>query len=168
LGFSGGGVLITVWHKYTVIVPVSLSIVLLATGCTEDRASQCQRLIQVVNEGNALIEQNKGQQVITTWQLSKDLEAITISLGQLNLSDPNLQDLQSGFKRVFQNLSQAIAKASNALAAAKAADASPSGREKLQKARKEIDTVLTKTATTAGKESDVLVKRLNQYCTQPY
>ncbi len=155
------------WRKYIVIAPVSVSIIFLATGCMEDKASQCQRLIQVVNAGNALIDYNKGQQVTTSLQLSKDLVAITQSLRELNLSDPNLKEIQSGFKNVFQNLSQAIAKASNALGDAKAAEASPSGRETLQKARKEIETVLTGAATTAGKESDVLVKRLNQYCTQP-
>ncbi|WP_414578406.1 hypothetical protein [Anabaena sp. CCY 9402-a] len=155
-----------VWRKRVVIVPVSLSIALLLTGCAEDQASQCHRLIQVVNEGNALIDQNKGQQVITSWQLSKDLEAITKSLDELKLSDPQLQQVQGGFMRVFENLSQAIAKASQALGAAKNAEASASGREKLQQARKEIDTVLTNAAKTAGKDSDVLVKQLNQYCSQ--
>lgn len=155
----------SVLHKYNLIV--SLSIVLLMTGCIEDKASQCQRLIQVVNAGNSLIEQNKGQQVITSFQLSKDLEAITTSLKQLNLTDPNLQDIQSRFAKVFQNLSQAIAKASRALGSAKTAEASSTGREKLQKARSEIDTVLTSAARTAGKESDMLVEELNKYCVQP-
>jgi ElaB/YqjD/DUF883 family membrane-anchored ribosome-binding protein len=155
-----------VWHKSAVIASVSLSVALLLTGCTENQASQCYRLIQVVNEGNALIDQNKGQQVITSWQLSKDLQAITKSLEELKLSDPQLQELQGSFMRVFDNLSKAIAKASNALGAAKNAGASASGRQKLQQARKEIDTVLTNAAKTAGKESDTLVKRLNQYCTQ--
>lgn len=156
-----------VWRKFAVIAPVSLSMVLLLTSCTEDKASQCHRLIQVVNEGNDLIDQKKGQQVITSWQLSKDLVAITKSLEELNLSDPQLQEIQTGFMRVFQNLSQAIAKASKALNTAKNAEVSASGREKLQQARTEIDSVLTKAATTAGKDSDVLVKRLNLYCSQP-
>ncbi|MCF4970675.1 hypothetical protein [Nostoc sp. CMAA1605] len=156
-----------VWRKFTVTVAVSVSIALSVAGCTEDKTSQCHRLIQVVNEGNALIDQKKGQQVITSLQLSKDLVAITQSLEELKLSDPQLQEIQTGFIRVFQNLSQAIAKASQALGTAKNAEASPSGREKLEKARKEIDTVLTKAASTAGKDSDVLVKRLNQYCSQP-
>lgn len=156
-----------VWRKFAVIAPVSLSMVLLLTGCVEDKNSQCQRLIQVVNEGNALIDQKKGAQVITSLQLSKDLLAITKALDELKLSDPQLQEIQTGFGRVFQNLSQAIAKASQALNTAKTAEASASGREKIQQARKEIDTVLTKAATTAGKDSDLLVKRLNQYCSQP-
>ncbi|MEA5502114.1 hypothetical protein VB735_03125 [Halotia wernerae UHCC 0503] len=139
---------------------------LLITGCVENKASQCQRLIQVVDAGDSLIDQKKGQQVITSFQLSKDLEAITTSLEELNLVDPNLKELQSNFTKVFENLSQAIAKASKALGTAKTAEASSSGREQLQKARTEIDTALT-AAKTAGKESDALINELNKYCSQP-
>lgn len=157
----------SVWCKYIVLAPVSLSIALLITGCSENKASQCQRLIQVVNEGNSLIDQKKGQQVITSMQLSRDLEAVTGSLKELNLSDPKMKELQSGFVKVFENLSQAIAKAARALGAAKTAEASAAGREKLQKARTEIDTALTAAAKTAGKQSDALVNELNKYCGQP-
>ncbi len=190
----------SVCSKYTVIACVSLSMAFLITGCIENKASQCQRLIQVVDAGDSLIDQKKGQQVITSFQLSKDLEAITTSLEELNLTDPNLKELQSKLSRVFDNLSQeaittsleelnltdpnlkelqsklsrvfdnlsqAIAKASKALGTAKTAEASSSGREKLQKARTEIDTALTAAAQTAGKESDALVDELNKYCSQP-
>ncbi|WGV28713.1 hypothetical protein [Halotia branconii] len=156
----------SVWCKYSVIACVSLSTALLITGCVEKKASQCQRLIQVVDAGDSLIDQKKGQQVITSFQLSRDLEAITTSLEELNLTDPNLKELQSQFSKVFENLSQAIAKASKALGAAKTAEASSSGREKLQNARTEIDTALT-AAKTAAKQSDALINQLNKYCSQP-
>jgi len=155
-----------VWCKYNIVAPVSLSIALLVTGC-ENKTSQCQRLIQVVNEGNALIDQNKGKQVITSLQLSKDLEAINTSLKELKLADPKLQEYQSRFQKVFDSLSQAIAKAAKALATAKSAQASPSGREKLQKARGEIDTALTVVSKTTGKDSDALMQDLNNYCNLP-
>lgn len=103
MGFTAGGVLISVWHKYIFIAPVSLSIALLLSSCSEDKVTQCKRLIQVVNEGNSLIDQNKGRQVITTWQLSKDLEAITTSLGDLNLAilnSKNFKAVLSRFSRI--------------------------------------------------------------------
>ena len=153
------------WRKLIVMASVSLSIALLISSC-EDQVSQCQRLIQVVNAGNSLIDKNKGKQVITSLQLSRDLEVITKSLEELNLTDPNLKEFQSNFASIFQNLSQAIAKASLALATAKNAEASPAGREKLQKARTEIDTSLTSAAESAGKKSDALVEDLNKYCRQ--
>ena len=154
------------WCKYTFIAPVSLSIALLVTGC-ENKISQCQRLIQVVNEGNALIDQNKGKQAITSLQLSKDLKAINTSLDELKLADPKLQEYKSRFQKVFDSISQAIAKAGNALAVAKSAEPSPSGREKLQKARNEIDTALTAVAKTTGKQSDTLIREMDKYCSQP-
>ncbi|BBD62393.1 hypothetical protein NIES2109_52330 [Nostoc sp. HK-01] len=153
------------WCKYSFITSVSLSLALLVTGC-ENKTAQCQRLIQVVNEGNALIDQNKGKQAITSLQLSKDLEAIDTSLEELKLADPKLKEYQSRFQKVFDNLSQAIAKAAKALSAAKTAEASPTGREKIKKARTEIDTALTAAAKSAGKESDTLMNDLNKYCSQ--
>jgi septal ring factor EnvC (AmiA/AmiB activator) len=156
----------SVWRKCNVIAPVSLSLALLVTGC-ETKVSQCQRLIQVVNEGNALIDQNKGKQAVTSLQLSKDLEAINTALEELKLGDPKLQEFQSQFQKVFESMSQGIAKAAKALAAAKAAEASASGREKIQKARTEIDTALTAVAKTSAKESDALMNKLNKYCSEP-
>lgn len=167
LCFIAVGVLMFLSHKYTVLAPVSLSLVLFINSCTENKVSQCQRLIRVVNAGTSLIDQNKGTQVITSIQLSKDLEFVTKSIRELNLTDPKLKEFQSGFVKIFQNLSQAIAKAGRALGATKTAQASTSGREKIQKARAEIDSSLTAAATTVGKQSDTLVNQMNKYCSQP-
>ena len=157
----------SVLHKYTVIAFVSLSIALFITSCSESKVSQCQQLIRVVNAGTSLIDKNKGTQVITSIQLSKDLEFVTKSIRELNLTDLKLKEFQSGFVKIFQNLSQAIAKAGKALGATKTAETSASGREKIQKARAEIDSVLTTAATTVGKQSDTLVNQMNKYCSQP-
>jgi chromosome segregation ATPase len=151
-------------RKYTLIAPLSLSIALLVTGCGENKASQCQRLITVVNQGTSLIDNNKGQQVTTSIQLSKDLATVTKSLEELKLSDPKLQEFQSSFVKVFQNLSGAIAKAATALNTAKVAEPTPSGRQKIQQARTEINSALT-AAKNAAKESDTLEDQLNKYCT---
>lgn len=167
MDFIAVGVLMSVLHKYTVIASVGLSIALFITSCSESKVSQCQRLIRVVNAGTSLIDQNKGTQVITSLQLSKDLEFVTKSIGELKLTDPKLKEFQSSFVKIFKNLSQAIAKAGKALGAAKIAEASASGREKIQKARAEIDSTLTTAATTVGKQSDTLGNAMNKYCRQP-
>ncbi|MEH2183000.1 hypothetical protein [Nostoc sp.] len=153
-------------YKYTVLAPVSLSIALCVTSCSDNKVSQCQRLIRVVNAGTSLIDKNKGTQVITSIQLSKDLDFVTKSIAELKLTDPKLKEFQSSFVKIFQNLSQAIAKAGKALGATKTAEASESGREKIQKARAEIDSALT-TATALGKQSDTLVNQMNKYCSEP-
>jgi hypothetical protein len=165
LGFIALGVFMFVSHKYTVIAPVTLGIALFITSCSQTKVSQCQQLVRVVNEGTSLIDKNKGRQVITSIQLSKDLEFVTKSIKELNLTDPKLQEFQSGFVKIFQNLSQAIAKAGRALGVTKTAQASESGRERIQKARAEIDSTLT-AAETIGKQSDTLVNKMNKYCSE--
>lgn len=155
----------SILRKYTVIVPLNLSIALLVTACNDSKASQCQRLIDTVNKGSELIDNNKGQQVTTSLQLSKDLEAVTKQIKDLKLKDPKLQEFQSRFVQVFETFSQAIAKAGNALGSAKNAQDSSEGRAKIQKARGEIDTALTAAAKTA-KQSDGLASQVNKYCSQ--
>ncbi|MEA5579604.1 hypothetical protein [Anabaena sp. UHCC 0451] len=154
-------------RKYTVIAPISLSIALLMTGCSESKISQCQRLIKVVNQGTSLIDNNKGKQVITSLKLSRELQTVTKSIEELKLIDPELQKFQSGFAKMFDNLSQAIAKAAKALDTTKTAAASSSGREKIRNARTDIESVLTAAAKSAGKESDIFGNQLNEYCSKP-
>ncbi len=155
------------FSRYRIIAPVSLSIALLITSCSETKTAQCQRLITVVNQGTSLIDTKKGQQVSTSLQLSKDLKNVTKSIQELNLKDPKLKEFETSFIKIFDHLSEAIAKASNALGDTKKAEASSKdGRGKIEQARKEIDSALTTAAKTAGKESDALGVELNKYCSQ--
>ncbi|MTJ07953.1 hypothetical protein [Anabaena sp. UHCC 0204] len=159
--------MLMLFSRFTVIAPVSLSIALFISSCSESKISQCQRLITVVNEGTSLIDTKKGQQVSTSLQLSKDLKNVTKSIQELNLKDPELKEFELSFIKIFDKLSEAIAKASKALGDTKTAEASSDGRIKIEKARKEIDSALTTAAKTAGKESDALGVKLNSYCSQP-
>jgi hypothetical protein len=161
-----GAVLMFILRKYNVIATVSLSVALLASGCNETKVAQCQRLMKAVNEGSTLIDKNKGQQVTTSLQLAKDLEKVTKTIEQMNLKDPELQKFQKGFVKQFETISQAIAKAGKALGAAKKAEASATGRERMQKARTEIDTALT-SANNAAKKSDSLEDEVKTHCNQP-
>jgi hypothetical protein len=156
----------SVLRKNTVIIPLSVCIYFLVTGCSESKVSQCQRLIEVVNKGTELIENNKGQQVTTSLQLSEDLEATTKEIKDMHLKDSRLQEFQSGFVKIFGSFSQLIAQAGKALGSAKTAQASSQGRVKIQLARGEIDKALTAAAKTA-KESDSLASQMNKYCNQP-
>ncbi|MUG94692.1 hypothetical protein F7734_20930 [Scytonema sp. UIC 10036] len=155
-----------VLRKYTVIFPVSLSLGVLMTACNESKVNQCQRLMEVVNKGSELIDKNKGQQVITSIQLSKDLQAVSQEIDQQNFKDPKLQEFKNRFVKVFETVSKSIAKAGQALGSAKVANNSSEGRVKIQKARGDIDTALTG-AATAAKELDGAASDLNKYCNQP-
>ncbi|KAB8334091.1 hypothetical protein SD80_006465 [Scytonema tolypothrichoides VB-61278] len=155
----------SVLRRYTVIIPISLSMAMFVTACNDSKASQCERLINLINKGSDLIDKNKGQQVTTSLQLSKDLEAVTKEIKELNLKDPKLQQFQSSFVKVFETFSQSIATAGKALGSAKTAQASSEGRVKIQKARGDIDTALT-AAADAAKQSDALASEVNKYCSE--
>jgi hypothetical protein len=155
----------SVLRKYTVIISITISITLLVSACNDSKVAQCQRLIDVVNKGTDLIENNKGQQVTTSLQLSKDLAAVTKEIQEMNLKDTKLQEFQKRFVKVFETFSKSIAKASQALNTAKTAQASSEGRKKIQTARGEIDTALT-TAANAAKQSDTLASQVNKHCSQ--
>ncbi len=158
-------VLMSVWRKRLVITSVSLSIMGI-TGCSESKLSQCKRLIELVNQGNFLIEKDKGTQVTTSLQLAKDLQKVTSNLVKQEFKDPQLTEFKASFVKIFEDFSQQIDKAGKALGASKVAEASTDGRFKIQKAREDIDVALKKAATVA-KESDTLAEKLNQYCSQP-
>jgi len=154
------------YRKNKIIVPISVSLTLLVIGCNDNKASQCQRLIKTVNDGNSLVEINKGTQVATSLKLAKDLQTATKKIEQLNLKDPKLKEYQTQFVKVFTTLSQNIYKAGKGLNTAKLAKASTSGRQQIQTARSEIDNAL-KAAEVAAKQSDVLATQVNRYCSQP-
>ena len=149
-----------------IIAPISLTLSVFITSCSETKISQCQRLITTVNQGTSLIDNKKGQQVSTSLQLSKDLQNTTKKLQELKFKDPKLTEYQTKFVKMFDDLSKAVEKASKALADTKTAEASVPGRIKIENARKQIDTTLTNAANTAGKDLDNLGKELNTYCTQ--
>jgi len=156
----------SVWQKYIFLIPISLSAALWISGCSETKLSQCQRLITLVDQGNSLIEKDKGYQVTTSLQLAKDLENVTKSLEEKKFKDPQLVDFQTKFTKVFGTLHQEIAKAGKALGATKAAKSSLDGRIRIEKAREQIDTHLT-AAKSAGKSFDDLFAQLNTYCNVP-
>ncbi|SRR5579883_769030 len=155
----------SIWRKYIIFAVVNLSITFLVAACNDSKTTQCEQLIQVVNKGTELIEKNKGQQVTTSLQLARDLEAVTKEMKDLTLNDPKLKDFQSRFVKLFETFSQSIAKAGTALNLAKTAKASSEGRLIIQKARGDIDTTLTK-ATSAAQQSDSLASQMNQYCSK--
>ncbi len=153
------------WNKYNVIASINLIMVLLITGCNESKQAQCQRLIKVINEGTSLIQKNKGSQVTLSLALSKDLEDITKKIEKQNFKDPQLEDFKKQSVEHFKTFSTNISSAAKALGSAKTAKVSSSGREQVRKAKKDIETSLSK-VSDAAKESDTLANELNKYCIQ--
>ncbi|NRB07694.1 MAG: hypothetical protein HRU34_10980 [Richelia sp.] len=149
-------------NNYILLTPIYLCFTLLVFAC-ESQVSQCQRLMKMVDQGNNLIDKNKGYQVTTSSQLAKDLKKITQSLTRSKFQDPKLIEFNSKFATIFKTWNQQIGKASKALGTTKAAKASQEGRMAIKKAREEIDTSLTDAQSTA-KQFDTLFKQFNDYC----
>ncbi|MBV6626607.1 MAG: hypothetical protein KI793_27330 [Rivularia sp. (in: Bacteria)] len=152
-------------NKYKLIASLNLGIVLLTTGCNETKLAQCQRLIKAVNEGNSLIEKNKGSQVTLSLGLAKDLDNVAEKINRQNFNDPQLKDFKNQYVTHFETKSRNINSAAKALGSSKAAKVSSKGREQVRKAKKDIETSL-KQVSNAAKESDTLAKELNDYCAQ--
>ena len=153
------------WRRYAVIAPVSAIVAFAVASCKDTKVSQCQRLIEAVNRGSSLVEQNKGKQAETTFQLADDLDGVTKAIARMNLGDTELKEFQNRFVKEFEALSQAIALAGKALDSASTAEVTPAGRAKLEKAKGELEKSL-KAASLAAKQADTLAVEVNIYCGQ--
>jgi ribosome-associated translation inhibitor RaiA len=152
-------------RKYIVITFVSLSVAMALTSCSETKIAQCKRLIQTVNEGTASLDAKKGSQVSTSLELAKELEGVSNKLKGTQYKDEKLEKYKTQYAEIFANLSQKIDKAAKGLGATKKAESSAGGREKIQKAKADMDDAL-KSATDAAKKLDGVVPELNKYCSQ--
>ncbi|MEM6400765.1 MAG: hypothetical protein AAF757_11095 [Cyanobacteria bacterium P01_D01_bin.116] len=154
-------------NKYRVIACLNLSISMafLITGCSESKQAECQRFIKLVNQGNSLIEKNKGSQVVLSLELAKDLQDVTEKIEKQNFQDEKLEDLKNQYVKNFATKSKNIESAAKALGSAKTAEVSPQGRDQVRQAKKDIETSL-KQVKNAAEESDTLANQLNEYCTQ--
>jgi len=159
--------------KRAVLHPVNIALFfLVASGVflivtnSQSKMSQCHRLISVVNQGSSKIDQNQGKQAASTNQLAHELDGVSQNLAAVDLENPKLKEFQSDFVKVFQTLSQAIENASKALDSAKTAELTPAGREKVEKAKPEIEAE-GKVAVKAAAQADILAGEVNLYCSKP-
>ncbi|MEO1430798.1 MAG: hypothetical protein AAFS12_07980 [Cyanobacteria bacterium J06632_19] len=118
-----------------------------------------------MNEGNSLIEKNKGSQVTLSLGLAKDLGNVAKQVEKQNFQDPKLEEFKNQYAKHFGAKSKNIESAGKALGSAKTAKVSSAGRDQVRKAKKDIDTSF-KQVKDAAKESDTLAQELNEYCTQ--
>ncbi len=154
------------FRRYIVIFPFCISIAFLLASCNQSKQSQCQRLIELVNKQNELVQKNKGTKADTTLQLATDLDKVTKEMAETKFGDPQLAGFQSRLVQSSQTISQEIAKAGNALSSATTAEVTPAGRTKVESAKKDIEAALKK-ATVAANQSDDIAQELNQYCKKP-
>lgn len=145
-----------------------LSLVLLVfafaiAACGESRVSQCNRLIEVIDDGHALMRDFDQQTPRSTAQLSRKLDALVEEVKAVELSDQQLQTYRDRFAQIYSDLSDSFSTTSTALASAQEAGSNKSGLQQVQQARNQVEQA-SQQAEKAAKQADAIAAEINAYC----
>ena len=139
---------------------------LLLTACDETKVVQCNKLIQVVNKGNAQIDSNKDNtDVKTTKNLANALNKTAKELDTLELTETNLKGFQPRLSKGFRELSKSLSDMAKALDMGNNASTTSEGREQIEKAKKDVSKA-GQSANKAAKNQDALTSELAVYCSK--
>ncbi|MDF0554548.1 hypothetical protein [Kamptonema sp. UHCC 0994] len=139
---------------------------LLLTACDETKVVQCNKLIQVVNKGNALIDSKKdNSDVASTKNLANALNKTAKELDTLDLTETNLKGFQTRLSKGFRELSEPLNDMAKALDTGKNASTTSEGREQIEKAKKDLAKA-GQAANKAAKNQDALTSKLAVYCSK--
>jgi chromosome segregation ATPase len=125
--------------------------------------SQCNRLIDKIDDGHALMREFDKQTPQSTAQISQDLDALVEELKAVELSDRQLQTYRDRFAKIYSDLSDSFATTSTALASAQQAQSNKSGRQQVQQARTRVEQA-SQQAEQAAKKADAIATEMNAYC----
>lgn len=142
---------------------VLLAISLLLVACGESQVNQCNRLIDVIDDGHALMQDFDKQTPRSTAQLSQDLDKLVEKLKAVKLSDQKLQSYRDRYAQIYSKLSDSFSTTSSALASAQQAPDNQSGIEQVQKAKKQVEKA-SQQAEKAAKRADAIAAEMNAYC----
>ena len=127
---------------------------------------QCQKMLEIVNQGQNLIQAKQNQYNATaTQQLAQELKATAEQLQALKLSDRKLKAFQSQFIQVYNQLSQTLSEIGTTLKMGEQAPISFEGRKQLLNAKQKLGTV-GETARQTGEQVDILINDITAYCPQ--
>lgn len=160
----------------------ALGLALGLTACGEAKVAQCNRLIETLNKSQAIgqeyakanTSQNPSAEVMEN--LATQMKGLAAEVGQVKLSDTQLQQYQGQFAQVYNDL----ARASERLAAAQKkvteldrrqrSEEGPANSEAIFKESKQIEQDIsdaTKVTDGVAKQEQQLVQDVNAYCTAP-
>ncbi len=143
-----------------------IAVILFVMASCSGRRVQCHQMIEMVNQGHALIESKQNQyDAATTQQLAVELKSVAEQLQALKLSDRRLKGLQSRFTQVYGDLSQTLSEIGTTLKMGEQAPISSQGRKQLLNAKQKLATV-GKTASQTGEQVDTLMGEITRYCPQ--
>lgn len=152
------------------------------SACGEAKVAQCNRLIETLNKSQAIgqeyakanTSQNPSAEVMET--LATQMKGLAAEVGQVKLSDTQLQQYQGQFAQVYSDL----ARASERLAAAQKrvadldrrqrSEGGAANSEAIFKESKQIEQDIsdaTKVTDGVAQQEQQLVQDVNAYCTAP-
>ncbi len=127
---------------------------------------QCQKLLEVVNQGPILIHAQQNQyDAATTQQLAVEMETMAKEIETIKVSDRRLKMMQTRFAIVYRELSQTLNEIGTTVKTGEQAPITLQGRQQLSSAREQLLSV-EETANQTGKKLDALMDEINAYCPQ--
>lgn len=148
-------------------VAIAICCTLLAsctTTTTESKSIQCTKLLQVLSQGNTLVDSKKeSRNPASTQKLVRDVNQIAQQLNALPLTDPTLVASQKQLVQAFQQLSQAFGEIGKTLSTSQKTAASKEGREQIRRAKAAV-TKAGVAANQAAQRQDRLTDTLLDYC----
>jgi hypothetical protein len=140
-------------RQYFVLLPLMAAINLFTASCTEDKASQCKKIIQVANQvasqATAVINNGQRDNPKATLEATDAMEKASKAMSALTLKDEKLKNYQTRYIKMYGEISKATR---DFIGAYEKKD-----RPAAEKALKKVD--------EATSQEDKLVNEINIYCT---
>ncbi len=144
-------------------IVVSL-VCLLLIGCGESKVVQCNKLIGVINKGQAIASAGiNGNDPTAMNQLATNLEGLSQETKGVSIQDAQLKDFQTRFAQVYQTLAQASRSIANAMTTVKQTPTTGPNAAKIKQAQADAQSA-TQNALKAAQDENKLVTDLNSYC----
>ena len=129
----------------------------------QSRVWQCNRLIEVVNQGQVISQNITGTDAATMEKLARDLLGLSQRIGNVGLRDVRLQGYRNRFVRIYNSLSTAASQVGGALRALDQIPSTPAGVEQAQRLQQQVQQA-SQIGDRAAQQEDILVREVNNYC----
>lgn len=151
-----------VWGVKSITGPVAIAVAIALVGC-ESKVAQCNKLIEVVNQGQTISQNIQGTDAATMEKLSTDLQGLSEQIQAVELEDETLVGFRDRFVKIYQDLGGAAQKVGGALASLNDIKPNEEGVEKAKQLQTDVEEA-SKVGDQAAKDEDTLVKEVNNYC----
>lgn len=152
------------FFRFAVMVLGTAAMALLATSCGESKVVQCNKLIDVINKGQALASSGiNGNDPAAMTQLATNLDGLSQEIKGVQVRDTKLQEFQTNFARIYQTLAQSSREIANAVGSLRQTPTTGAGAAQAKQAQAKAQSA-TQTALRAAQEESKSVNDLNGYC----